>query len=110
MRSVKKVGAGLLVGQPDLVPIESREKPSEGFPLLDRAHSVRGRQGSFQVFLDPGEPAEQLLAEDLRMGGWEVERHDTGVGHRVLFSHEELPLLVVRPSAGVRAPPRVAFI
>jgi hypothetical protein len=50
----------------------------------------------FKVLLDPGEPAEQLGAEDFRLGRRKVDRHDPRAGRRVLISHEELRLLMAQ--------------
>jgi hypothetical protein len=50
---------------------------------------------------------ERLISQRLPLG---VGRYGVGAGrHRVLISHEERNLLVVRPSVGVRAPAEGCF-
>jgi hypothetical protein len=100
--------ASLFVGKRDLAAVECGEEPTESVGLT----SVRARIGQLfglKVLLDPGEPTEQLVAEDFHLGRRKPDRHDPRVGHRVLVSHEEPRLLLVRPSAGVSAPPGAAF-
>jgi hypothetical protein len=95
-----------LVGQLNLAGFERTQQTPErvGFPD-GRLRVAQALGGPVQVILDPGDPAEQFVAEDLGQCMRQVDRHDPWAGRRVLISHEELTLLLVRPSAGVRAPP-----
>jgi hypothetical protein len=89
--------ASLVVGKRDLAAVEGGKKATESVGLT-RVCARIGQLVGLKVFLDSGEPTEQLVAEDFRLGRRKVDWHDPGVGRRVLISHEELRLLVVRPS------------
>jgi hypothetical protein len=98
-----------MVGKRDLASVECSEEATESVGLTSVSARI-GQLVGLKVFLDAGEPPKQLVAEDFHLGRRQVDRHDPGVGRRVLISHEELRLLVVRPSAGVCAPPGAAFV
>ena len=71
----------------------------------DVAHPAWG----LQVASDPLQAVGEGASQDRYVLRGKVEERHAPAAHRVLISHEELCLLVVRPSVGVTAPPGAAL-
>jgi hypothetical protein len=65
--------ASLVVGKGDLAAVECGEQATEGVGLTGVCARI-GQLVGLKVLLDAGEPTEQLVAEDLRLGGRKVDR------------------------------------
>jgi hypothetical protein len=60
--------AGLVVGKRDLATVQCGEESTEGVGLTGVCARI-GQLVALKVLLDPGEPTQQLVAEDFRLAG-----------------------------------------
>src|SRR5665811_573669 len=99
-----------LVGKDDLPGRQADQQSLVGLRLLTGTFRVLQPLRRPQLLSQPVEPTCQPGTQDLDMLGGEVEGRQLPAVHRVLRSHEEVTLLVVRPSVGVSAPPGAVFL